>query len=87
VSGGGSESSPFPIAEPNEARRSAMKKLVMLALAAMMLTASAGFARYSMVRGPGDDVPECCKNKEACCPSSQCCPKGEHTAHHRGIRV
>lgn len=62
-----------------------MKKLVTLGLAALLLAASVGFGGYAMsVRS--DEPPECCKTKEACCPGSSCCPKGQHSDHCR-LRV
>ncbi len=62
-----------------------MRKLVTLGLAALLLAASTGFSGYGAARN--DDPPECCKNKEACCPGSSCCPQGQHTSDHCRLRV
>lgn len=54
-----------------------MRKLVNLSSTALLLLACVTLGGY---RTPGvntADVPECCKQKEACCPAQPCCPKGE----------
>lgn len=54
-----------------------MKRIATIGLLALALIGTVGMTGYSLVRTSAD-TPECCKEKHACCPSSQCCSGGEH---------
>jgi hypothetical protein len=62
-----------------------MKKVLTLGMVALLMAASAGFSGYGVTRNA--DTPECCKNKEACCPGSSCCPGGQHGSNHCRLRT
>jgi hypothetical protein len=51
-----------------------MKQLFISLVAATMLFGAVGFATVNRLA----DTPQCCQNKESCCPNSSCCSGGKH---------
>ena len=54
-----------------------MKRIATIGLLTLGLIGTIGVTGYSLVRSTAA-TPECCQKKEACCPGSSCCAKGEH---------
>ncbi len=63
-----------------------MKRFATMGLVVLLAAATGGLSGYRLARTSAD-TPECCKNKEACCPGSQCCPKGEHAPVHHTVSI
>jgi hypothetical protein len=61
-----------------------MKRVLISLFAATILFGAAGFTVVNRVA----DTPQCCQNKESCCPGSSCCSGGNNAqcamthAHH-----